>query len=92
GYAYTSMIALDLAIFETTNLPFIIHDTMLFKNIENKTMENLIDMYHTYQDRQVFIAIDESNKYGSKTKSLITLDKVIELDKENTLFKKIWNR
>ncbi|RDY22598.1 hypothetical protein CHF27_012535 [Romboutsia maritimum] len=92
GYAYTSMIALDLAIFEITKLPFIIHDTMLFKNIENKTMENLIDIYHTYQDRQVFIAIDESNKYGSETKSLIKLDKVIELDKESTLFKKVWNR
>ena len=64
---------------------------MLFKNIEKDTMEKLILMYNSF-DRQVFIAIDEIFKYDKEYRDIIKSKKVIELDKERTLFTKIWNR
>lgn len=91
GNAYRSLIILDLSIFIATNLPVLIHDSMLFKNIEKDTMEKLILIYNSF-NRQVFIAIDEIFKYDEEYRSIIKDKKVIELDKEKTLFTKIWNR
>lgn len=91
GNAYISLIILDLAIFKETKIPILIHDSMLFKNIEKDTMEKLILMYNSF-DRQVFIAIDEIFKYDKEYRDIIKSKKVIELDKERTLFTKIWNR
>lgn len=91
GNAYSSLIILDLAIFMETKLPILIHDSMLFKNIQKDTMENLICMYNSL-DRQVFIAIDEIFKYDKKYIDIINKKKVLELNRKKTLFTKIWNR
>ncbi|MBN8046927.1 hypothetical protein J0A94_03735 [Paraclostridium bifermentans] len=92
GNAYSSLIILDLSILSETNLPFIIHDTMLFKNIEKYTVEKLISIYNSFNKKQVFIAIDEVYKYDEISREIIDSKKVIELDRKNTLFEKVWNK
>ncbi|RXJ85359.1 DUF2326 domain-containing protein [Arcobacter cloacae] len=88
GTGEANLIIFDLAIFDLTNLPLLIHDTVVFKNIGIDTMESLISLYNQ-NSKQIFISLDEHKKY----KNILTIledKKVIKLDTNNTLFTKIW--
>ncbi len=89
GTAYTSLIIFDLAVFRQTSLPIIIHDSLLYKNIENDSVVNLLHVYRNV-DKQSFIAIDEARKYGEATSGILRSQSVIELDAQNVLFIKNW--
>ncbi|MEG0892414.1 MAG: DUF2326 domain-containing protein [Oscillospiraceae bacterium] len=89
GKAYASLITLDLAIFNTTQLPFLIHDTMLFKNIENTVFENIVSVY-AKQKKQIFIAVDEATKFNMSTQKILTAGRVLQLAYDKTLFGINW--
>ncbi|MCP4182669.1 MAG: DUF2326 domain-containing protein [Hyphomicrobiales bacterium] len=89
GKAYSNLILLDLAILQTTVLPFVIHDSVLFKNIENEAVARLVELYVSF-NRQTFIAIDEVQKYGAQAEAILTRQKVIQLSNENQLYEKDW--
>jgi len=89
GKAYSNLVLLDLAILQTTELPFVIHDSVLYKNIENEAVAHLIELYMSF-NRQAFIAIDEIQKYGTKSETILKKQKVIELSNENQLYIKDW--
>ena len=58
GMRYKGMILLDIALMRTTKLPFIIHDSLMFSNVEREAIERIIDLYMQEKTKQVFIAID----------------------------------
>ncbi len=89
GKAYSNLVLLDLAILQTTVLPFAIHDSVLFKNIENEAVAHLVELYVSF-NRQIFIAIDEIQKYGTKAEEILEKHKVIQLSNENQLYIKDW--
>lgn len=89
GKAYSNLILLDLAILQTTVLPFVIHDSVLFKNIENDAVAHLVELYASF-NCQTFIAIDEIQKYGKKAETLLIEQKVIQLSNNNQLYIKDW--
>ena len=89
GSSYINLIAFDLSLFSITKLPILIHDTIMFKNIEVPAFENLIKIYKSFE-KQIFISIDEIDKFSQQTKNVLNDRKVIELDKSNTLFIKNW--
>lgn len=89
GKAYSNLLVLDLSIFDTCSLPFLVHDTPLFKNIENDTVARLLNQYAS-QEKQSFIALDEIGKYGSKAEALIMNNCVIKLSDDSVLFDKDW--
>jgi hypothetical protein len=89
GKAYTNLLTLDLAIFRLTPVPILIHDSLLFKNIETGVIENIVDLYYE-ESKQVFIAIDEIRKYQKKTQEILTAKSVIRLTASKTLFIKDW--
>nr|WP_312216816.1 DUF2326 domain-containing protein [Clostridioides sp.] len=91
GKTYAGILSLDLAIFKTSNLPFIIHDSILFKNMGDNNFANLINEYCSFK-KQIFIAIDKIDMYNDECKTKLENNHVIKLNKEETLFKKIWNR
>jgi hypothetical protein len=91
GKAYTSLITLDLAVLKTTKLPFLIHDTMLFKNIENTIFEHIIEVYQK-QSKQVFIAVDEISKFEPHATKMLKDNCVLRLSYTNTLFIKDWKK
>lgn len=88
GTGEANLIIFDLAIFDLTNLPLLIHDMIVFKNIGIDTMESLIGLYNK-NEKQIFISIDEHKKYENIL-TILETKKVIKLDIENTLFTKIW--
>jgi len=89
GTSKFNLIIFDLAILKLTKLPLLVHDSILFKDIGNARIESLIDYYNKYE-KQIFIAIDEHNKY-TKVIKILEENKVIKLDKNNTLYNKIWS-
>ena len=91
GKAYSNLILFDLAVFETTKLPFIIHDSVLFKNIENDAVAKMVDLYLSL-GKQSFIAIDEIQKYGKDAEAILYKNKVIQLSNEKVLYIKDWRK
>lgn len=89
GSAYINLIAFDLSLFKLTKLPILIHDTIMFKNVEVPAFENLIKIYNSFT-KQIFISIDEIYRFSQETKSILNDRKVIALDEKNTLFIKNW--
>ncbi len=89
GKAYTNLIIFDLAIFILTKLPFIMHDSFLFKNIEKETVEEIIEFYNS-MSKQVFIAIDIIDLYNKETQKILEEKKVILLSNERLLTIKDW--
>lgn len=89
---FKGLILLDLAILHLTQLPILIHDSVLFKNIAFDTMDNLINQYNTFIDKQIFIATDAINNYSEPVQEIIENKKVIVLGKNgNELFGYSWS-
>ena len=89
GKGFANMIALDLTFLEKTHLPCIIHDSLLFKNLDIPAVESLIKIYSGFK-KQIFISIDEVSKYSVDVKSLIQSSEFIKLDKDKLAFKVKW--
>ncbi|WP_454061985.1 DUF2326 domain-containing protein [Candidatus Nitrospira salsa] len=91
GKAYSNLILLDLAILQDTKLPFVIHDSVLFKNIENEAVAKLVNLYESI-GKQSFIAIDEVNKYGTKAAKKLLKQKAIQVTNSEVLYIKDWRK
>jgi hypothetical protein len=89
GSSYVNLIAFDLAIFSLTSLPFIIHDSILFKNIQIPAFDSLVELYNSFS-KQSFIAIDEINKFSPKTVKTLKEKLSIQLSEKKTLFILNW--
>lgn len=88
GKAYSNLILFDLAVLSETKLPFLIHDSVLYKNVENNAVANLIKIYASFS-KQSFIAIDEIGKYGEAKTTLLN-NEVIHLTSNNVLYIRNW--
>ncbi len=91
GKAFSSLLIFDLAVFKLTKLPLLIHDSFLFKNIQNTAVSGLVDRY-VASEKQSFIAIDEISKYGPETSKRLEANAVIKLADDRTLFVKDWRK
>ena len=91
GKAYSNLILLDFSLFSTTTIPFIIHDSLLFKNIENEAVAKIIELYCIF-NKQSFIAIDEAQKYGIEVENKLSKLSVIQLSKDKVLYIKNWKK
>ncbi|MCY7684673.1 DUF2326 domain-containing protein [Bacillus velezensis] len=89
GKAYTNLIIFDLAILSLTEIPFIMHDSFLFKNIEKEAVEQLIEHYNS-MSKQIFIAIDMIDMFNQETQDILQDKKVIQLTADKLLTKKDW--
>lgn len=90
GTNYKGLIIFDLSCLALTDVPFLVHDSFLFKNISRHSMEKLIDLY-LQTGYQVFISIDNINSYTDKTIKNLTDYKVIELSGDgNELYGRKW--
>ena len=79
GTAYVSMILYDLAVLELTKLPFVIHDSILFKNLSDKRVVKVFEEYENSK-KQIFVSFDKKNSYESDVlKKTIENHKAIEL-------------
>lgn len=91
GTAYVNLIAFDMAISSLTKLPILIHDSMLFKNVETPALERIFAEYPKLS-QQIFIAIDEVTKFNDDIQKLLISSAVSQLTETETLFIKDWKK
>lgn len=92
GTEYKSLVLFDLAMLDLTSLPFIIDDSMLFKNIWDEPVEGLFKLYSKVK-KQIFIAIDRINVFSDEIQQIIMNHDVVKLGKdEQALFGFTWSK
>lgn len=91
GAAYIGLVLFDLAVFLSTPLPVLVHDSILFKNIQNDSVSELLRIYMG-TSKQSFIALDEIQKYGEVSVSLLVAHQVIQVRDDEVLYVKDWRQ
>ncbi|MBH0036106.1 hypothetical protein I6F43_15760 [Pseudoalteromonas sp. NZS71_1] len=89
GKAFANMIAMDMSFLEKTYLPILIHDLIVFSNIEDHALEEIFNTYTTTK-KQAFIAIDKLSRFNKQTQKLVLQNKFLALDSENLAFNESW--
>lgn len=89
GKSYADLIEFDLAIFKLTDLPFLIHDSVLFKNVEDMAVDKIILQYAQFK-KQIFISLDGINRYTSKSQDILNDKCVLQLSETKKLFIRDW--
>ena len=90
GTAFKSLILLDFAILELTDLPAIIHDSSIFKNVGDEPIDGIMELYME-SEKQVFIAFDKAQAYSQKTREILEATTVLSLNEGgDELFGRSW--
>ena len=95
GAQYRGLITFDLANMDVAPVPFVVHDSVLLKNIERLVFSEIMKAYVAQKDngKQVFMAYDTLDSYGAETRQLIEKHAVLELSPgDNELFGWAWNK
>ena len=95
GAQYRGLITFDLANMAVAPVPFVIHDSVLLKNIERAVFSAIIRVYHNQKDqnKQVFMAYDTLDAYDKETRKLVEENAVLQLSPGgNELFGWAWNK
>ncbi|MGV8180758.1 DUF2326 domain-containing protein [Pseudomonas aeruginosa] len=90
GKSYAGLVGFDIAVLSLTNLPFIIHDSMIYKNIEISATENIIRILSAFKKKQTFLAFDEAKKFNTETQKTLQSNKVLQLNRNQLLYIKDW--
>ena len=90
GMRYKGLILFDLAVLQSSNLPFLVHDSVLLLQIENEVVERILD-YYSKSEKQIFIAFDKTAT--EKAMEILKKAEVLHLTRGgNELFGRAWNR
>jgi len=92
GKSYAGLVGFDVAMLLLTRLPFIIHDSMIYKNIEISAVEEIIKILGDFKKKQIFLAFDESKKFSIGTQRILQKSKVLQLNQNQLLYVKDWRK
>lgn len=92
GCRYKGVLTLDLAILSITDLPVLIHDSVMYGQMSYKRVENTMRLYTTFE-KQIFIAVDKTTNLNEETRRIITKNRVLLLAPNgNELFGWYWGK
>ena len=75
-----------------TNLPVLIHDTVILKQISDDAIENIMNQYMNC-GKQTIIALDKQKSYSKKTTELLDDYSILELAPNGSeLFGRSWGK
>ena len=90
GENYKNLIIFDLSVLKTTELPFLVHDSLIFKNIADLPIDKIMQLYMGCE-KQVFISFDKREAFTDFTAKIAYDTRVIELyDNGGELFGWSW--
>ena len=91
GTAYKGLLVFDLSVLELTELPILVHDSLLFKNVEDEALEKIMELYQK-SGKQIIIAMDKAHSYTNKTQEILEATSALKLSGGgNELFGRSWN-
>ena len=92
GENYKNLIIFDLSILKTTELPALIHDSLIFKNVADLPIDKIMHLYME-SDKQIFIAFDKKDAFSKYTSDTVYKTRVLELhDNGGELFGWSWDK
>ena len=92
GIAYKGVVVFDLAILQLTDLPILVHDSIILKQISDEAIGNILAQY-IKSGKQIVIALDKQSSYGGKTEQLLIENSIINLGSGGSeLFGHSWSR
>ncbi|WP_062382828.1 DUF2326 domain-containing protein [Pseudomonas abietaniphila] len=91
GKAYSNLILLDSSLLRYTTIPFLVHDSILFKNVENKAIENILRVYQSL-NQQSFIALDGEIVEAASARPLVEGCAVLYLNAQKLLYTMDWRK
>jgi len=92
GTNWRALITFDLAVFNLTELPFLIHDSHLFKNIGDEGVLGIIKVYSVEHKKQIFISLDKVQGYPKEVQQIVSDHQVIKITDKEPLFGFNWNK
>ncbi|MBU0279298.1 MULTISPECIES: DUF2326 domain-containing protein [unclassified Gemella] len=91
GSQFRAIIEYDLSLLNKTQLPCIIHDSIILKQTEDEGISKILELYNSF-DKQIFIAIDKQNTLPEKARKIIKDTTITSLSPNgNELFGHSWN-
>ena len=91
GSQVKGMILFDLAILALTNMPLLAHDSVLLKQIEDDTLEKILQLYAN-TEKQVFIVLDKKGSFSEEAQKILEKTAVLNLyPGGGELFGRAWN-
>ena len=92
GSQYKGLIIFDLATLIMTNLPLLVHDSVLLKQIEDHTLGEILKIYME-TEKQIFISLDKQNSFSKNTQKILQETAVLHLyPNGGELFGRAWNQ
>jgi uncharacterized protein YydD (DUF2326 family) len=90
GKSFAGLIGFDLALISLTALPFLIHDSVIYKNIEITATKHILRILAAVKKKQIFLAFDEASKFGKDTTAILLNHTAIQLSDNDLLYSKDW--
>lgn len=90
GKSFAGLIGFDLALLSLTALPFLIHDSVIYKNIEITATKHILRILAAVKKKQIFLAFDEASKFGKNTAEILIKHTAIKLSDNDLLYSKDW--
>lgn len=90
GKSYAGLVGFDVSMLSLTRLPFVIHDSMIYKNIEIAATEHIIKILASFKNKQIFLAFDEAKKFNSTTQQTLKGKMVLQLHRNKLLYTVDW--
>lgn len=86
------LILFDIAMLNLTKIPAVAHDSLLLSNIEDNQVKALVKLY-AQQKKQIFLAFEKAERYGSETAKTIADHTVLSLHQNGgELFGRSWSQ
>lgn len=90
GENFKNLIIFDLSLLKVTELPFLVHDSLIFKNIADLPIDRIMQLYMS-AGKQVFISFDKAEAFTEFTAKTVHDTRVIDLyDNGGELFGWSW--
>jgi hypothetical protein len=90
GKSYAGLIGFDVAMLSLTYLPFFIHDSVIYKNVEVAATQRILRVLSAVKKKQIFLSFDEAKKFGPQTEQRIKKLTVLKLSHNDLLYNKDW--
>lgn len=95
GAQYRGLITFDLANMLAAPIPFVVHDSILLKNIDKPVFSEIVRVYEKQKEhgKQVFLAYDTLASYDAGAQRILEKNAVLRLSPAgNELFGWAWNK
>lgn len=92
GTSYKSLIVFDLSLLMLTQLPALIHDSLIFNDIGYEPLEKIMELY-TQSQKQIFIAYDKKEAPTKAIQAVLDVSTILQLSTGgNELFGTNWSK